>query len=277
MILIADSGSTKTDWQAGPEVCHTQGINPVLQDRETILRVLSDELLPQMARSGGVERVSSVFFYGSGVRPEMESLVEQLLREVFPCAEHVEAYSDMLGAARALLGRNEGISCILGTGANACLYDGEQMAQRAVSLGFILGDEGSGAALGKRFIHALYKGGLSKEILLDFECQTGLTLPDIIHKVYRQPMPNRFLASLSSYVHSRIDDMEVRAIVVDNFRDFFREYVAPFGRPDLPVSFVGSIAWYYQAELQEAAAACGFRLGTILQAPLEGLVRYHAL
>lgn len=275
MILIADSGSTKTDWQLGTEVYHTQGINPVLQDEATITQILRDELLPQMAKNGGAELVDSVCFYGSGVRPEKEPVMRQILQRVFLYAKMVEAYSDMLGAARALCDHNEGIASILGTGSNSCLYDGKWMAKNAVSLGFILGDEGSGATLGKRFVYALYRGKLSKEILSDFEQETGLSLAAIINKVYREPMPNRFLASLSKYIHSRIHEPDIRALVIGNFRDFFREYVTFYNRPELPVSFVGSIAWYYQEELREAAVAEGFQVGTILQTPLEGLVRYH--
>ena len=276
MILIADSGSTKTDWALVDHETvvryNTQGINPVHQKRETVLLILHEELLPNV-EAGEVE---SVFFYGSGVRPEMEAPMADILHEVFPKTKTVEAHSDLLGAARAMCGHNYGIASILGTGANSCLYNGERIVMNTPAMGYVLGDEGSGAALGKRLLHDLYKGVLSEEIVNGFEEETGLSLPEIIDKVYRQPMPNRFLASLSEYVHSHMADwLELRRLVMDNFADFFRFNIAPYQRRDLPVSFVGSLAYHYQAELHEVARSLGYTVGAVTRSPIEGLVRYH--
>lgn len=274
MILVADSGSTKTDWGFagdGRLPFHTQGLSPVHQGRGEMLRIIRDELLPQME----AEAVRSVCFYGSGVRPELESVVEELLREAFPLADAVEAHSDLLGAARSLCGRREGIACILGTGANSCLYDGERMVRHTPALGYILGDEGSGAALGKRFLHAAYMGLLPREAKDCFERETGLALPGIINRVYRQPLANRFLASLSVFVHRHLDVLAIRDLVIAHFVDFLRLHIAPYGRPDLPVAFVGSIAYHYRAELQEAVARQGMVLGDVRQSPLAGLLAYH--
>ena len=276
MVLIADSGSTKTDWalqsaSGAVERFHTQGINPVHQNRVLITDILRRELLPQM----NPDAVDCVYFYGSGVLPEKESAMIAILQEAFPQAKQVEAHSDLLGAARALCGHNNGIASILGTGANSCLYDGEAIAQNTPALGYILGDEGSGAVLGRRFLNALYKGLLSEKIKADFEAATGLTMADIIDRVYRQPHANRFLASLSEFIHSHLDDEAVREMVIGNFDDFFQKNITPYNRRDLPVNFVGSIAWHYQSELQESAARQGFTLGTVLQSPIEGLLRFH--
>ena len=170
MILVADSGSTKTDWAFVPtyagrpemscRVFSTQGINPFHQSWDVISSVLMEELIPQLP--GGKEMVTSVKFYGSGVRPELEQSMVRQIRKVFPFAEAVEAHSDLLGAARGLCGRNEGLACILGTGANSCLYDGKRIVKNTAALGYILGDEGSGAVLGKRFLHALYMDSSKK-------------------------------------------------------------------------------------------------------------------
>ena len=276
MILIADSGSTKTDWalQSAPgslERFHTQGINPFHQDRTVIVEILRRELLPQL----DLETISNVFFYGSGVRPEQEPVMISLLQEAFPYAKQIEAHSDLLGSARALCGHNYGIASILGTGANSCLYDGETIIQNTPALGYILGDEGSGGVMGKLFLHALYKGVLSENIRSEFEQEYGLTMSDVIQRVYREPMPNRFLASLAPFIYSHLSDAVVYRLVVDNFRDFFRYNIRPYGHPEMAVSFVGSIAWYFRDQLSEAAAAEGFRLGTILQSPIEGLIKYH--
>lgn len=219
--------------------------------------------------------VDSIKFYGSGVRPELEGPMAQQLQQVFPHAAHIEAYSDLLGAARGLCGCEEGIACILGTGANACLYDGERIVKQIPALGYILGDEGSGAVLGKRFLHALYMGVLSEKIKVLFERQTGLSLATVIDRVYRQPLANRFLASLSVFIHDHLDDADLRALVITSFTDFFRFHVKPYGRCDLPVSFVGSVAWHYQTELRVAAESQGFVVGEVMKSPLTGLLCYH--
>lgn len=292
MYLIADSGSTKTDWaivtgKAAPVVIHTQGINPIHQSREEIVSILSGEFQSRMSENADVRRLKSsgvlthefpmaVFFYGSGVRPEKESLMVQLLHEVFPQALTVEAHSDLLGAARALCGHREGIACILGTGANSCLYDGTQILQHTPALGYILGDEGGGAALGKRFLHDLYGGRLPQELLAQFEKELKLSLPRVIDRVYRQPLANRWLASLSEFIGAHVADCEPLArLVEDNFADFLDYHVSPYRHADLPVSFIGSVAWNYQDQLHAACGRLGYHVGTVLRTPLGGLVGYH--
>ena len=272
MKLTADSGSTKTDWVLtdGNNVVgryHTQGINPVHQSENEILAILNNELIPQLLRLP-----LTVHFYGSGVRPELELAMAGVLKTAFPSATAVEAHSDLLGAARALCGNTEGIACILGTGANSCLYDGKKIVKNTPALGYILGDEGSGAVLGIKFLNALYKGFMPETVLTDFQHDMNLTVADVIARVYRQPMANRFLASLSPFIKSHLDVPEVRRLVIDNFRNFFHRNITPYDRPDLPVSFVGSMAWHYADQLKEAATAEGFHVGRILQSPIDGLV-----
>ena len=271
--IIADSGSTKTDWALldNGQFCarvQTQGINPFHQQEDVIAAILRDELLPQLPFLP-----SEIYFYGSGVRPELEPLMCRLLSASFPAAQHVEAHGDLLGAAIALCGSEPGVACILGTGANSCLYDGNRIVQNTPPLGYILGDEGSGAVLGIRFLNALLKGRLSESLREAFFESQQLTEGDIIARVYRQPMANRWLASLSPFVHAHLGDPGVRDIVIDNFCDFFRRNIVPYGRRDLPVGAVGSIAYFFQSELREAADRQGFTLGTILRSPLEGMLR----
>ena len=278
MKLIADSGSTKTDWACinadnsiQPIEAHTVGLNPFHMSDSEFRDVLVHELLPQL----GDAEITDVYFYGSGVRPEKEAPMVQVLREALSCAEVVEAHSDLLGAARAVCGRNYGIASILGTGANSCLYDGNRIVEKTTALGYILGDEGSGAVLGKRFLHDLYSGLLSKEIKDDFEKRMKLSLPQIIDRIYRQPLANRFLASLATFIHEHIDDAGVEALVKHNFEDFIHVHVAPFGRDYLPLSFVGSIAHFFADQLTEVVEAEEYTMGTILQSPIEGLINYH--
>ena len=267
-ILIADSGSTKTEWALDDLRVKTQGINPFHQDDETISHILRDELLPSL----GAHSPQQIFFYGSGVRPELESKMVRLLTQVFPDAMHVEAHSDLLGAAIALCGHDEGIACILGTGSNSCLFDGQQIVKNVSPLGYILGDEGSGAVLGKLFLNALYKNRLPQTIREDFERRYQTNMSQIIERVYRMPMANRWLASLSEFIHDYLDEPRVEALVVENFRSFLINNVAQYGRRDLSVSAVGSIAHFYQPQWQEALKKEGYTLGKILRSPLEGLV-----
>lgn len=280
MKLIADSGSTKTDWalvdDAGQTTyIHTEGISPIHQDETTISNILRSELLsPVSTNISPLNTRLTVYFYGSGVTAEHESAMERLLRNMLG-ATSVSVHSDLLGAARGLCGRNEGIACILGTGSNSCYYDGTDIRQHTPALGYVLGDEGSGAVLGRLFLNALYKGVLSESMRTDFEQQTGLNLPAIIHKVYRQPLANRFLASLSSFIHDHLDCKPLEALVIDNFRVFLQRNVVPYWRKDLPVSAVGSVAFHYREQLEQAARDEGFMVGTILQSPLEGLLKYH--
>jgi N-acetylglucosamine kinase-like BadF-type ATPase len=276
MLLAPDSTVIRT--------VRTQGINPFHQDADTIAGILStlNGLLGHAQCSMGDAQRSTatlppdaIYFYGSGVRPEQAGKLEALLHDTFPTSIHVEAHGDLLGAARALLGANEGIACILGTGANSCLYDGHTIVANTPPLGYILGDEGSGAVLGRNFLNALYKGQLSAAVADDFHRETSLTLADVIDRVYRQPLANRWLASLSPFIHERLCIGEVRRLVVDNFMQFLIRNVVPYQRPDLPVSFIGSMAWYYQAELSEAVSNAGLVMGKIAQSPLQGLAEYH--
>ena len=273
--IIADSGSTKTDWaflNDGQVVVRvqTQGINPFHQQEDVIAAILRDELLPKMPFSP-----SEIYFYGSGIRPELEPLMCYLLSGAFPVAQHVEAHGDLFGAAIAVCGKEAGVACILGTGANSCLYDGKSIVLNTPPLGYILGDEGSGAVMGIHFLNALLKGRLSKGLRDAFFDSMHMTEGDVIARVYRQPMANRWLASLSPFIHEHIGVPGVRDIVIDNFRDFFYRNVMPYGRRDLPVGAVGSIAFFFQSEFREAANYYNFNVGPILRSPLEGLLRFH--
>ncbi len=278
-ILIADSGSTKTDWicltgsdESMQIEIQTVGLNPFHVSDNEIRGVLAHDVLPQL----GDTKVDAVYFYGSGVRPEVEGRVEGLLRESFPDAQTVEAHSDLLGACRALCGDKAGIACILGTGANSCVYDGRQVVHNTPALGYILGDEGSGAVLGKHLLHDLYTGVLPHHLRLTFEKEMGLELSEIINKVYREPQANRFLASLSEFIHRHLDEEGIRQLVYNTFSDFVNYHISRYGRRDLPLSFVGSIAYYYQEQLQLIVQMLGYPMGTILKSPLQGLVAYHS-
>lgn len=281
MKLIADSGSTKTEWVLtdGKSVAGrylTAGINPFHLSEEAILGILRQELLPALTDSVPHSPLSTleIYFYGSGVRPEVAGDMSRLLRLVFPEAG-VEVCSDLMGAARAVCGRSEGIAAILGTGANSGLYDGREIVANTPPLGYILGDEGSGAVLGRNFINALYKGFINQKIRIDFEHDMQLNMAAIIGRVYRQPQANKFLASLAPFIASHLDDDDIETLVVDNFRSFYRHNIVPYHRSDLPVSFVGSIAYHFEAQLRLAASLEQFTIGRIMKSPIDGLTAYH--
>ena len=265
--IIADSGSTKTDWLIGSKRISTQGINPIHQDDDTIIAILNNELLSHL--SPLTSHPQTIRFYGAGVRPEQEERMERLLAQVFPKATSIEAKSDMLGAARALCGKEEGLACILGTGANSCLFDGKHIIQNTPPLGYILGDEGSGAVMGRMFLNALYKNRLYEGAKEEFEQFLKLNMANVIERVYRQPMANRWLASLCPYIRQHLDQPSVQEVVVQNFRLFIRHNLAPYRRPHLPINAVGSVAHFFRPQLEQAAATEGYTIGQILRSPLD--------
>ena len=265
MVLVADSGSTKTDWMISGELITAQGINPVTMGEEDITA-----LIPAFPG----KTVTEVFFYGAGCVEPFSQRVQQALQKVFPdAAVHVE--SDLLGAARALFGHQPGIACILGTGSNTCLYDGTSIADHIPPLGYILGDEGSGAVLGKLFLNRLFKRELPDTISQAFFSWSQLTYAEIIDRVYRQPAANRFLASLSPFVHEHLEEPAISILVYEHFNAFVRKNILKYQRHDLPVSFVGSMAAHYREVLINTLHANNLQLGEILSRPVEQLLKYH--
>ncbi len=280
--LIADCGSTKIDWAlvdpAGSIVgrMSTGGINAVMLTEEEIASRLADELMPQLA--GSASLVGSVYFYGAGcLSDEVCGSVSRAIARNLPGASAIEVNTDLLAAARALCGRRPGIACILGTGSNSCYYDGRQICDNVSPLGYILGDEGSGAVLGRLLIGDVLKGQLPADLCQKFLRHYDLDRLSIIRRVYREPQANRFLASVTPFLLENIDHPAVHDLVVRSFTDFFRRNVLSYDAArDLPVNFVGSIAWYYRDVLAEAAARSGCSVGLILRSPMEGLVRFHS-
>lgn len=278
MILIADSGSTKTDWCLiqGEKVAFaaaTQGINPFFHRDDDITRIVKDELLRQMDEETRKD-IKEVFLYGAGIRPEMRQRVKTVLSTAIDEVQ-VEVENDLLGAARAMLGVEEGIVCILGTGSNSGLYDGNRIVANTPPLGFILGDEGSGAVMGKLFLGALCKGLLPEGLKEEFLKTTNQDVADIIDAVYRRPLPNRYLAGMARFIHQHLDIPEVEQLVVDNFKAFYRRNLVQYGSSHRTVYAVGSIAWHFRKQLAQAALDEGFCLGGVKQSPMEGLVRFH--
>ena len=276
-MLIADSGSTKTDWcvildNTPIKRIGTKGLNPFFQSEEEIQQELTHSLLPQLPEG----TIDSVYFYGAGCTPEKAPTLRRAIADSLPVVGNIKAYSDMLAAARGLCGREAGITCILGTGSNSCFYDGKEIVNHISPLGFILGDEGSGAVLGKLLVGDILKNQLSPAIKEVFLKQFDLTVPEIIDRVYRQPFPNRFLASLSPFIAQHLEEPGIRQLVLGSFIAFLRRNVMQYDYTQYPAHFIGSVAHCYKEILQEAAQETGIRIGKILQSPMEGLIQSHS-
>ena len=278
MILIADSGSTKVHWclLTATGQCtdvYTDGINPLFQTSDAMRNSICNQLLPKISQLLWVGTLTHVFFYGAGCTPEKKIFVQRAIESVFKKAQ-VFVESDMLGAARGLLGRQSGVACILGTGSGSCYYNGENIEWNVPSLGYILGDEGSAAVLGKKLVGDLLKNQLGDDLKQTFFTEYETSMADIIEKVYRQPFPNRFLAKLSRFCADHIADERIYALVYDHFVQFIRRNLLQY-KTDTPIGFVGSIAFYYRPILEKAMQTEGLPLGQILQDPIEGLKEYH--
>lgn len=281
MILIADCGSTKIDWcvlnkTKVEKQIFTLGMNAVMLTEEEIRSRLADELMPELGDFAKV--IDAIYFYGAGcISPEVCGNVARALQTHIPTATSVEVYSDLLGAARALCGHNAGIACIMGTGSNSCLYDGSAITANVSPLGYVLGDEGSGAVLGKLFLGDVLKKQLPEHICQAFLKEYQLDLLTIIRRVYKEPQGNRFLASVTPFLSKNINEPAIHELVLNAFRAFFRRNIKNYdGYQSMPVNFIGSIAFYFSEVLAEAASAESCTIGTIIKSPMEGLLKFHA-
>ena len=289
MLLIADSGSTKTAWllrrQGRDDIrVDSRGLNPVRDDATTIAEVVDGvastlvsylAVEPEFRGTGCWASALRVFFYGAGCIDPFKGEVEQALCESF-AGSRVAVESDLLGAARALCGHSEGIACILGTGSNSCLYDGHDIVANVPALGWILGDEGSGSVLGRRLVSDALKGELGDDLRSDLLDRFSLTPSEIIDRVYRQPQANRFLASLVPFLVENRSETRIHELIVDSFRSFLCRNVRKYNRADLPVNFVGGIAWQFADELAEVVEQEGFTMGQIERSPIVLMAAYHS-
>lgn len=279
MILIADCGSTKIDWcvvNDGKvvEQIFTSGINALLMTEEQIRETLAAELAEKVKGYA----IESVYYYGAGcLFDDICANVRRAIAHNVPTAKTIEVHSDLLAAARALCGQNEGIACILGTGSNSCYYNGKEIVDNVSPLGYILGDEGSGAVLGKLLVGDVLKNQLPKELCEKFLAEYDLDRQKIIEGVYKKPAANRFLASLSPFLIKNIEEPAIHRLVLNAFKSFFVRNIENYSNyKSMPVSFIGSVAFYYKDVLAEAAKALDITIGTIIKSPMEGLVKYHS-
>ncbi|MGZ5134875.1 MAG: N-acetylglucosamine kinase [Flavitalea sp.] len=275
-ILIADSGSTKCEWYLSngnkKQVVVTQGLSPYFLTTKQIETILRNELLPALKNP----TVSVVHFYGTGcLNPANAKIVQKAVKTVFTDAV-VHVSHDLMGAAKALCGDQKGIACILGTGSNSCYFNGKKIVKNSPGIGYVLGDEGSGAYLGKKVIqYYLYKT-FDEELRYKFDQKYNLTASDILENVYKKPLPNRYLASFTLFLSENRGHYMIENIIEDGLNDFFYSHLCKYGESwKLPIHFVGGVSYAFKDVLQELCSSYEFTLGKILKNPLDGLVDYH--
>jgi N-acetylglucosamine kinase-like BadF-type ATPase len=276
MILIADSGSTKTHWCISDKQTiiyefFTNGINPFYQTEDEIAQEIKLSVLPQVQHS-----ISSIYFYGAGCAFDAKKImIKNAFHLSFPKTT-IEVNNDLLAAARALWGALEGIACILGTGSNSCFYNGVDIVENVSPLGFILGDEGSGAVLGKYFIGDLLKNQLPQKIKIQFFEEHKTTAEEIMENVYKKPFPNRYLAQFTKFIARHIETSPaLQDLVYQCFYDFLTRNIHQYDYQTHKVSCMGSIAVHFEKTLRKAAIDCNVTLDKIIQNPMIGLVQYH--
>lgn len=280
MILIADGGSTKTDWRLIDEKKQihqyaTSGFNPYFQDTEFVHAELITHLLPNLPSTIPSSK-GAIYYYGAGCsNPEKNAIISDALRKCFPDFT-IEVTHDLLGAARALCGRNPGIAAILGTGSNSCYYDGKEIIENVPSLGYLFGDEGSGANIGKTFIKAWLTNEVPESLSKRFYERFKLQREDILDNVYKKPLPNRFLASFSKFIYQNLKEQYVTDLVVGCFNEFFDKQISKYStHKELAFNCVGSVGFYFSNLLRGVAEQRNIRIGKIIETPIAALTLYH--
>lgn len=276
-ILIADSGSTKTEWrllrQKRSKTIHTQGLSPYFLGAPQIEAVLRSELVPGLSKD---EAIDALYFYGTGcANPENAKMVKKVLSKVFP-GTAIEVKHDLMGAARSVCGHDQGIACILGTGSNSGYYNGKTIVKNSPGLGYVLGDEGSGAYLGKRVLQYYLYGTFDEELKAKFESQYTSNPSAILDQVYKQPLPNRYLASFSEFLSENRGHYMAENIIEDGLNDFFFQHLCKYRESyHNPIHFIGGVAHAFKDVVRELGHSYEFEIGVIHQTPMDGLVAFH--
>ena len=275
--LIADSGSTKTDWclikkNKKPVHFTTRGINPYLESAESIENMLQKEFPVAQLK----QAPKMLCYYGAGASSkEKQDTLAAILKKHF-AVEKVEVNGDMLAAARALCGDKKGIVCILGTGSSCCYYDGKKIKENHPSLGYIAGDEGSGNYMGKRILQYYTYSTFDTQLKMDFEMRFGADVRQIVNKLYHEPYPNRYLASFVALLKENRGHYMVENIIEDCLNDFFQTNILKYRQSwKKPLYFTGSIAWLFKDTIQSLCEQYELEAGEIEQSPMDGLIRYY--
>ncbi|HTB53453.1 MAG TPA: hypothetical protein VK718_11835 [Ferruginibacter sp.] len=275
--LIADSGSTKAEWclvdGKKKKTIYTQGISPYFLSAEQIQNILQYELLPKMNKAVPVE----IHYYGTGCsNPANIKTVKLAISKVFPKAK-ISVDHDLMGAAKALCGDEKGVACILGTGSNSCYYNGKKIIKNSPGLGYVLGDEGSGAYLGKKVVQYYLYNTFDADLMDRFNAKFNTNAVEILDAVYKNPLPNRYLASFTVFLVENRGHYMIENIIEDGFNDFFFNHIYKYRESwTLPLHFIGSVAYGFKDVLKDMCAVYELQLGKVLKNPMDGLVKYHS-
>lgn len=275
-ILIADSGATKCEWcllhNGKKKTIYTQGMSPYYSKKEELLQIAVKELAPYVKKN----IPDYIYFYGTGCSsPANVKLIASVLKTVFPKSK-ISVDHDLMGAARALCGRKKGIACILGTGTNSCYYDGKKIIKNVPGLGYVLGDEGSGAYLGKKVLQYYFYKTFDEELTYLFEKKYHLSSSEAMDNVYKKTTPSRYLASFALFLDENRGHYMIENILEDGLNDFFFQHLCKYQESwKYPIHFVGSIAYGFKDVLQELCNTYKFTLGKVLKSPMPGLIEYH--
>lgn len=276
MILIADSGSTKTTWcildktSGQTDTIQTAGVNPFYQDENTIVEALSNEF------KSSTRKFDAIYFYSAGcTNPAISKVAGNALSTFFQ-TDILSVESDLMAAAHALCGNEEGIACILGTGSNSCHYADGKIIENVSPLGFILGDEGSGAVIGKKLLADVLKNQLPKHIITRFFDKYNTSAAEILDNIYKKPFPNRYAAGFTVFIADNIDDPAIKKLVEEAFDQFITRNILQYNKArSLKVHFSGSIAFHFKQNLENALREHGLTMGHVLKDPMPGLIEYH--
>lgn len=276
--LIADSGATKCEWRLVHDkeiqTIITTGISPYFLTEEKIVSVLQTELLANIPEV----MVSKVAFYGTGLgNPDNLKLVKRILQKTFSAAT-VEVTTDLMAAVHATAGREKGVVAILGTGSNSCYYNGKKIVKNSPGLGYVLGDEGSGAYLGKKVIQYYLYNTFDEDLRARFDATFTVTAKEILESVYTKPLPSRYLASYAIFLAQNRGHFMIENIIEDGLNDFFFQHLCKYAESwKMPIHFVGSIAFGFKDVLQQLCTSYEFELGKVMQSPMEGLLKFHGV
>src|SRR6476620_9677826 len=275
-LLLADSGATKCEWcliqNKKRQTVFTQGINPYFLDAAGINQVITSELLPGL----GKVKISEIHFYGTGLsNPNNMTVLKKTLKEIFKGAS-IQAYQDIMATARATCGTGKGIACILGTGSNCCFFNGRRITKISPGLGYVLGDEGSGAYLGKKVVQYYLYNTFDEELRYKFDAKYVTNRIEILENTYKQPLPNRYLAGFAVFLAENRGHYMVENIIEDGLNDFFFQHLCKFNESwKYPIHFVGGVAYGFKDVLEDLCKSYEFDFGKILKNPMEGLVEFH--
>ena len=277
-ILIADSGSTKGEWcfvsKGRKQIINTQGASPYFLNESQIAAMMQEELLPSLKN----KIPAFIYFYGTGcAAASNRTIVRRAIKRIFPNA-FIEVEHDLTGAARALCGKNQGIVSILGTGSNSGFYNGKKIIRNSPGIGYVLGDEGGGAYLGKKVLQYFLYKTFDTELHHKFQKKYQVAASDILDAVYKKPLPNRYISSFTLFLAENRGHYMIENIIEDGLLDFFSIHLAHYPESGkMPVYFTGSVAFGFQDILKELCKTFGWEAGKFLAKPMEGLIAYHKM